>query len=324
MRPFPLAALLLSVILFPLATGCSNPSSPAAPMNAGPAPAPTPFPLNHPWAGNIPASGSLPLAPYLLALDSSRNLYVATGSPTVYVYDFLGNLQATWTLPTPSGGGGPWSLGIAVDPAQTYVYVLDGDNGLLDQLNLSNGSLRVAIGGQAGAFNHPQGLGVDRNGNVFVCDTDNKRVQEFAASGAPVTTWPMPNMGVPYGAAADSSGYIYVVDASNNDVVKFLPPAPPSSGVSWNGSQGAGAFNSPLQIAVDSCNDVYVADYSNTRIQEFDGNGRFLTSWGGLGTTNGQFGNGTSHFGPWGLAVDGLGDVYAADTSNGRVEIFGP
>ena len=44
-----------------------------------------------------------------------------------------------------------------------------------------------------------------------------------------------------------------------------------------------------LGIAVDSEDNVYVADTSNHRIQKFDSNGNFITKWGSEGTGNGEF-----------------------------------
>jgi len=73
---------------------------------------------------------------------------------------------------------------------------------------------------------------------------------------------------------------------------------------------------------VDSNGDLYVADTFNNRIQEFTSNGTFLTSFGTAGSGNGQLAY------PHGIAVDGSGNVYVADTgnpsgtSNNRVEVF--
>src|SRR5207247_4943924 len=55
---------------------------------------------------------------------------------------------------------------------------------------------------------------------------------------------------------------------------------------------------------------------SNNRLQKFDLNGNFITSWGGFGTGNGQFSN------PASVAVDSSGNVYVLDGSNRRVQKF--
>jgi DNA-binding beta-propeller fold protein YncE len=42
-------------------------------------------------------------------------------------------------------------------------------------------------------------------------------------------------------------------------------------------------------ITVDASGHIYVVDHGNDRIEKFDSNGTFITAWGSLGTSNGQF-----------------------------------
>jgi tripartite motif-containing protein 71 len=58
-----------------------------------------------------------------------------------------------------------------------------------------------------------------------------------------------------------------------------------------------------------------VADPNNNRIQKFDTNGTFPKAWGSYGSGNGQFKN------PYHVAVDGLGEVYVADSGNNRIHL---
>src|SRR5213592_879951 len=73
---------------------------------------------------------------------------------------------------------------------------------------------------------------------------------------------------------------------------------------------------SPTGVAVDAGSNVYVADWSNNRIQKFTSTGTFVTTWGTSGYYAGQF------QGPAGVAVDAGGNVYVADTHNHRVQKF--
>ncbi len=79
---------------------------------------------------------------------------------------------------------------------------------------------------------------------------------------------------------------------------------------------GAGEMDLPSGIDADSLDNVYVADYTNNRIQKFSPDGEFLTQWGSTGTANGSFRE------PIDVAVDGSGDVYVADRGNSRIQKF--
>ena len=62
----------------------------------------------------------------------------------------------------------------------------------------------------------------------------------------------------------------------------------------------------------------YVADSAQRLVRKYDASGNFLTSWGGYGSANGQFGS----YGPGGIVVDAAGAVNVADGSNSRVQKF--
>ena len=79
---------------------------------------------------------------------------------------------------------------------------------------------------------------------------------------------------------------------------------------------GDGEFNSPMGIAVDSDNNLYVADHFNDRVQKFDSAGVFVARWGTTGTEDGEFD------GPVGIAVDDSDQVYVSDHSGGRIQKF--
>jgi len=79
---------------------------------------------------------------------------------------------------------------------------------------------------------------------------------------------------------------------------------------------GEGQFNGLYGVAVDSNDNVYVADSLNNRIQKFNSTGGFILEWGSLGAGDGQF------LTPWCLAVDSNDNVYVADSWNYRVQKF--
>jgi prepilin-type N-terminal cleavage/methylation domain-containing protein len=119
--------------------------------------------------------------------------------------------------------------------------------------------------------------------------------------------------------------YMYVVDNSNNRVQKFTKSTGVfinGIGAGYNGVAGtigsAGAGNGqlaqPIGIAIDSSGNLWVGDDNNGRIEEFDGNGNYLSKFGSGGTGNGQFK--LLH----GIAIDSRGNFWLADYDNNRVE----
>ena len=102
---------------------------------------------------------------------------------------------------------------------------------------------------------------------------------------------------------------------------------------------GQGEFNGPFGIGVDSAGNVYVADTFAYRVQKFDAGGNFILMWGRDvqvgGVTGfeiclaaetckaGTNGSGNGEFNlPHGVAIDGAGNVYVADSSNDRIQKF--
>ncbi len=75
-------------------------------------------------------------------------------------------------------------------------------------------------------------------------------------------------------------------------------------------------FHNPSEVAVDGSGNVYVADFSNNRVQKFDASGQFLLKFGALGSGDGQF------RGPVAVFADGTGNVYVTDRSNYRIQKF--
>jgi serine/threonine protein kinase len=183
----------------------------------------------------------------------------------------------------------------------------------------SNGAVRTPLaifgssGSQTGQFRTPAAVAVDQQGNLFVADTGNNRVQELASSGDSLASWSGGGLSGPLALALDVQGNVYVSDTGNNRIVKLSPSGKVVT--TW-GSKGSseGQLNHPSGIAVDSSGGVYVADTGNDRIEKFSSSGHVLGVWGSSGSSPGQF----SH--PLGLAVDGQGNVYVADSGNNRVQ----
>src|SRR3989442_1704896 len=164
-----------------------------------------------------------------------------------------------------------------------------------------------------GEFKSPTGIALDREGHIYVADTDTHTIQKFDKDG----TFLM-RLGdeagdaegqfyYPRGLACTSQGDLIVIDANNHRVQKWDKEG-----------NGPGQFNGPWGIAVDALGNVYVTDTGNHRIQKFTSHGAFICQWGNRGNTVGQV-----NF-PYGIAVDREGFVYVVDSGNARVLKFAP
>jgi LruC domain-containing protein len=177
-----------------------------------------------------------------------------------------------------------------------------------------------ALGSDQGEFKHPEGLAIDSDGNVYVTDTLNNRVQKFDLDGNYISEFGSKGSGDgefkhPDKLAIDSDNNIYVSDTLDNRIQKF-----DSNGnyiTDW-GSKGTstGKFKQPYGVAIDSNNIVYVVDKDNNRIQKFDSNGNYISEWGSSGAESGEFNQ------PEGIAVDENDNIYVTDANNNRVQKF--
>lgn len=169
-------------------------------------------------------------------------------------------------------------------------------------------------------FDLPWGVAVDSNGDVYVADYQNHRIQKFDAAGGHVLTFGQLGTGdgdliAPYDVAVDASDNVYVAESGNNRVSVF------TSGGSFmytfgSGGSGNGQFNTPMGITVDSSGDIYVADGLNHRVQKFASGGAYLLQFGSFGSDPGAFRI------PVGLATDASDNLLVVDQGNHRVQKF--
>lgn len=196
----------------------------------------------------------------------------------------------------------PYGIARAADGT---LYIADaGDNNRIRRLG-SDGTVITFAGGAEGfadgtgtaaAFHTPSGLALDREGNLYVADTGNHAIRRITPQGVVSTL-----------AGTGSAGY-------------------------RDGAAAQAQFNGPIGVAVDEHGRVYVADTYNDRIRVIARDGQVRTLAGGErpGFEDGE--GGAARFDtPTGLAVDGQGRIWVADTRNdalrcvtrdGRVSTF--
>jgi DNA-binding beta-propeller fold protein YncE len=168
------------------------------------------------------------------------------------------------------------------------------------------------------------GVALDARENVYVVNMANKTIGVFGADGKQLNEFPDPELSRPTGIAIDKArGRIYVVDTGGSGAPQHNVKIYDLSGKRLGTIGGApggdfGKFNYPMYVAVDAGGNVYVSDTLNSRVQKFDPEGNFVTSFGQLGTNWGEFDK------PKGVAVDSFGNVYVADSGWSNVQIFNP
>lgn len=138
---------------------------------------------------------------------------------------------------------------------------------------------------------------------------------------------------LPNSLAVDRTGIVYVADTANNVIRKVMPDGTvttlaglPAVGGSADGIGSQARFMAPFGVAVDGAGNVYVADTANNTIRKITPAGVVSTLAGMAGRAGSEDGAGSAarFRNPWGLAVDGGGNVYVADMSNNTIRRITP
>ena len=231
--------------------------------------------------------------------------------------------------------------GITIDKSGA-IYIADGLNNRVRKI--SGGTISTVAGNGTAGFtgdnasatsaelNNPTGVAVDSSGNIFIADSGNNVVRKVA--NGTITTFAGNNsagagysgdsalatgaqLNNPVGVAADAAGNVYIADAGNNVIRQVY---------SGNIVTAAVGFTHPDGVAVDSSGSLYIADTVARRIVKLSGGVYTTIAGNGVGGFGGDDGPGASAAlnDPMGLAVDASGNVYIADTLNGRVRKLTP
>ncbi len=179
-----------------------------------------------------------------------------------------------------------------------------------------------------GQFNQANGIAINpTNGNIYVADRNNERVQIFNSAGVYQSQFGSVGSGDGQFAsnngcvalAIDASGDVWVVDRGNHRVQQFNSAGVYQSQFGSNGS-GNGQFDQANGIAISSTNgNIYVADRNNERVQIFNSAGVYQSQFGSVGSGDGQF---ASNNGCVDIAIDASGNVWVVDRANHRVQQF--
>ncbi|MES2201155.1 MAG: NHL repeat-containing protein [candidate division FCPU426 bacterium] len=185
--------------------------------------------------------------------------------------------------------------------------------------------LLARIGSQGlapGQIDGPRGIASDLQGNVYVTDLGNARINKYAPDGKFLQVFGKRGddsgknkpgeFREPSGVAVDKDGFVYVADAWNGRIQKFDPKG--TFVAEFGGATYA--FYSPRNVALDASGRFYVADTGNSSIKAFNAAGKLVKEMGGRGKSAGKFNE------VFGIAIDSKGAIYAADPGNRRITKF--
>ncbi len=170
-------------------------------------------------------------------------------------------------------------------------------------------------GAGSGEYSEPQGVAMDLEGNVWVADTKNNRVEKVSSTGSFIGSYSPDSMLEPRAIAVSPlTGHIFVTNSGHGRVDELAPTGALIRTFGEPGS-GPGQLNSPGGATIDAVGDVWVADTNNQRLVEFSPSGGYIRSVGSSGSGNGQF--------TWPTSVVTCGGaLYVVDNGNNRVQKF--
>ena len=311
--------------------------------------------------GSADGTGSAALFafPQGLAVDGSGSIWVADSeNHTIRNITSAGVVTTLAGNPNEGGstdGTGSAALferpcGLAIDVGGN-VYVADDKSYTIRKVT-SGGIVTTLAGranyweinvdgtGNSALFYGPRGVAVDASGNLYVTDDAANTIRLVTASGvvtlfagSPVNygstdgTRNTARFTQPAGVALDGSGNLVLADSFNHTirkitttgVVSTLAGSPGMIG-STNGSGSVSRFSSPVGIAMDGSGNAYVADTGNHTIRRISATTGSVSTWAGgasiVGSTDGTSTSTARFNSPQGIAVDGSGNIFVADTGN--------
>lgn len=212
-------------------------------------------------------------------------------------------------------------------PPDTSKYIVSTVAGS-SNIGAADGDISVAT------FLHPTGIAFDATGNIYIADAGNYRIRKISPAGIVSTLAGNANWGtkngtgvaagftIPWGIVRDAYGTMYVTDdctirkITNDSVVSTL------AGSSLPGYADGSGTNAKFGeqvtgIVLDASGNIFVVDQSNFCIRKITPTG-VVSTLAGNGASGFADGTGTAaqFKGPWGIAIDGSGNIYVADRAN--------
>lgn len=221
---------------------------------------------------------------------------------------------------------------IAVDSSLT-IYAADYANSRYSVWTVSGNNVLTwaanhgSSGTGNGQFRYPTGIAIGPNGNRWVADSSNHRIQRFSSAG----TWQQTIGGTASGSTSTTFNFpthvwvtstndVWVADYGNGRLQRYNSAGVYQQTITmpYTASEN---IAQPWGVAVDASGNIWATDPANNRIRVFTSAGALLTTVGGKGAT--YRGTGPLEFwGPRGIFIDALNHVLVADRNNDRVQVL--
>jgi uncharacterized repeat protein (TIGR02543 family) len=294
------------------------------------------------YSGNGNTGGSAPTDPNTYPQGATVTV-LGSGSLTKTGYAFV-----EWNT-VAKGGGTPYTANQTFAMGGSNVFLYARWAALITTVAGNGDAADSGDGGSATAARlyNPSGVAVSSAGVLYISDYANCRVRKvisgiinpyagngtvgFSGDGLAATTAALNG---PWGIALDSSSNLYIADTYNNRIRKVTAGTTPTintfagSGTPPNNYGYAGddvdATSAMLYYAravvLDAAGNLYIADTYNHVVRKVNTSGK-ITRVAGTPEVNGYFGDGGSAtdaklYYPWGVAVDGNGNLFIADSAN--------
>jgi sugar lactone lactonase YvrE len=277
----------------------------------------------------------------------SFSIAANSSSPATYQWSVSTDGGATWTpLQDNANYSGSATSTLTVKNSTVamngYLYRCTASNSA-GSVNSSALTLSVAVA----IFPSPVGLAISGTGTIYVSDSSNNTIQTVNTSswqaaalagtagqqGASDGTGATALFRQPGGVVLDGAGNLYVADTGNSIIRKISSAGVVTTVAGSASNQGfrdavgtAAWFNSPAAVALDSAGNLYVADTGNAVIRKIAADGTVSTIAGSSGAPGSADGTGAAaRFNqPSGIAVDGGGNLFVADTFNQTIRKVTP
>ncbi len=208
------------------------------------------------------------------------------------------------------------------DHILTMFGVNSGSSQIVYNVKLIEPRLYGSPGNDTGHFNHPHGICCDKQGTVYVADTDNDRIVRLKYENTRLRWVSAIDSGLdaPRDVAIDTRGRVYVADSGNNRIVVFdsLGALVTTWTADLEGPTGVCVLDPDADYNDLHVNSAVVIDRAGTRVSQFsldDGQQRRMVDTRRIGLDTAGFAY---------CAYDRHGNVYVTDKVSSQIHLFDP